>query len=298
MNDAAKIKEQMEIAHKLARTGDYEGACRIYSELKDAHPDNPFFWNMCGVLAFAMGKYMQAISYFNKALEILPEYADAAYNKARTQMFLGMTKDALFTIIPFKDASSEYKYLIGELLEKLGMKEQAVAMLASKNNADEDIIDIALKTISRDISVDMDSISEVDHVKRGLEREQALDEKLNQIFNEVDEVTEDEIKREMEKSNANTKVYEIPVKDEKSISSIIKTICKSNLVKKICSEKIPENCCYSPVVKDDDVVFLKIDAEHESITYIQKTKSGKMKRIVSYYMRVSPDATQSASASS
>lgn len=61
----------------------YEEAITSYDEAINLNPNYISAWNNKGIALFRLGRYEDAIGCYDKALEINPNHANAWYNKAK-----------------------------------------------------------------------------------------------------------------------------------------------------------------------------------------------------------------------
>ena len=65
----------------LANSGDISGSLACFETATQINPLDPSGWNNKGVVLRSMGRYQDALTSFNKAIELDPSYGVAKQNK-------------------------------------------------------------------------------------------------------------------------------------------------------------------------------------------------------------------------
>ena len=74
MNQAVKrSKELMKLINLLFNGGDTKDACKSKKVLKNVS-NEPFIFNLLGVVSASIGSYEEAINFIKEALKINPQY--------------------------------------------------------------------------------------------------------------------------------------------------------------------------------------------------------------------------------
>ncbi|MGE5168721.1 MAG: sulfotransferase [Deltaproteobacteria bacterium] len=71
----------------LCRTGDYETAIAIYTQLLDAHPDQAQIWLSCGHALKTAGHGERAIAAYRRCIELDPDFGEAWWSLANLKTF-------------------------------------------------------------------------------------------------------------------------------------------------------------------------------------------------------------------
>ena len=86
------LKDYAQIVRDQGRTADANRALdessKMFEAIHQQDPHDPAAWNGLGSVAATRGDYQAALLYINAALEIKPDYAEAAYDKAEIQRVL------------------------------------------------------------------------------------------------------------------------------------------------------------------------------------------------------------------
>jgi len=87
----------MKIVHAVAliQLGEIDEAHPLLLEINQLLPNNELTLQFLGIIALRQQRLKEAISYFKKALKILPDYPDAHNNLAATYRAMGSFNDAL-----------------------------------------------------------------------------------------------------------------------------------------------------------------------------------------------------------
>lgn len=74
--DQAKAKDRArkysDEAEKLAKSGDYRSAIKLYQKAIDSDPNEPIYYNNQGYFYQRQGRYEEAIAVYEKAIELDP----------------------------------------------------------------------------------------------------------------------------------------------------------------------------------------------------------------------------------
>jgi tetratricopeptide (TPR) repeat protein len=73
----------------------YDDAVEVIRPAIMAHPDNPPLWNTLGTILGEQGEMAGALTFFDEALRLDPDFAKARYNRANTRLDLGDNEGAL-----------------------------------------------------------------------------------------------------------------------------------------------------------------------------------------------------------
>jgi len=126
---ATPSQDQINALINLYHTGQIaktEQACR---ELLHAFPQSFFITNVLGVALQEQGKFQEAVTTFNKAIELKPDYAEAYSNRGNALSDLGQLKEALESYekaIQLKPDYADAHNNRGNVLHKSGLLEDAV----------------------------------------------------------------------------------------------------------------------------------------------------------------------------
>jgi predicted Zn-dependent protease len=117
--------------------GNYQEATQLFSRYTVSHPENPWGYYMLGVSAWKSGAPDQALSAFDKSIELDPNHRKSLYNSSRVLLELGRPQEALARIekaLGQEPTSSEglrllgrTRYLMGQVPEAIAAYEQALA---------------------------------------------------------------------------------------------------------------------------------------------------------------------------
>ena len=132
----AKIDEQFLDAYSFLRagmanerTGNYDGAVRIYRRALQIEPDNVELLNALGFSLFQQGKSQEAVVALQKALEVDPKHAKAHNNMALASIDLGefeLAEAHYRESLAIEPQPAIYNDL-GFVLERMGLSEDATA---------------------------------------------------------------------------------------------------------------------------------------------------------------------------
>lgn len=120
-------------------------------------PDQPHVWNNLGNLVLSLGRDTEALSHFDRALELSPRYADAHYNRARTLHRMALLPQAEAALQSALDASAR--------------PTPAMLQLQSQIEADSGAIQAALATLDRALLLSPDRPSLLHNLATLLQRE-------------------------------------------------------------------------------------------------------------------------------
>jgi tetratricopeptide (TPR) repeat protein len=83
-------------AHKLVKSGiiklyqsNYSEALDDFTKAAEYDPENPEIWYNIGNVHMNLKDYQKAIEYYNKAIGIKEDYADAYYNRGLIKFYMG-----------------------------------------------------------------------------------------------------------------------------------------------------------------------------------------------------------------
>ncbi len=132
----AKIEERFLDAYSFLRagmanerTGNYDGAVRIYRRALQIEPDNVELLNALGFSLFQQGKSQEAVVELEKALEVDPKHWKAHNNMALASIDLGefeLAEAHYRESLAIEPQPAIYNDL-GFVLERMGLSEDAIA---------------------------------------------------------------------------------------------------------------------------------------------------------------------------
>ena len=108
----------------------YEEAISVYDKALQIRPDNHEAWNNRGIALGNLGRNEEAISSYNRALVFKPDYHEAWNNRGIALVDLGRNKEAIASYnraLKFKPDYHEVWYYRGIALGNLGRNEEAIA---------------------------------------------------------------------------------------------------------------------------------------------------------------------------
>jgi len=114
---------------KLFFSGQLQEALNDVETLINDFPNEPLFFNICGVFYKEIGQLDEAVKRFKKALTINPEYAEVHNNLGVTLQNLGLMDKAVKSYekaIAFKPDYAEAHNNLGVTLQNLGLMDKAV----------------------------------------------------------------------------------------------------------------------------------------------------------------------------
>lgn len=81
-----------------------QDALREIGRLIDAHPDNPFFWELKGQMLFEHGKIAESIAPHERSVQLAPQYALLKVNLARSLIATERNDDVKHAVTILQDA--------------------------------------------------------------------------------------------------------------------------------------------------------------------------------------------------
>ncbi len=108
----------------MRNLGRYQEAISCYDRALEIDPKNHYAWCNKGNVLDDLGRYQEAISCYDRALEIDPKYANAWSRKGLTLSKLGRNQEAISHINKSLELDSKNKYAYankGWVLNKMGM---------------------------------------------------------------------------------------------------------------------------------------------------------------------------------
>jgi tetratricopeptide (TPR) repeat protein len=90
----AQVEQALDEALALHRAGDPERAERGYRQVLAAAPDHPDALNFLGLLLQDAGRYEESIALLERAVWLIPDFAEALTNLARVQQITGHARAA------------------------------------------------------------------------------------------------------------------------------------------------------------------------------------------------------------
>ena len=111
--------------HNAGRLGDAE---KLYRQILETEPGNFDALHLLGLISFQNGRNDEAVGYFNQALAILPDYAEAHFNLANALKNLNRLDQALKgyeKAVALKPDFAEAHNNMGNALYSLGKQKQA-----------------------------------------------------------------------------------------------------------------------------------------------------------------------------
>jgi Tfp pilus assembly protein PilF len=82
-------RSALDEAVALLNSGSFKAALKIAKREQKAGSRNPMPWNIAGICLSQQGKFQDAISQFQRALKIAPDFIDARHNLAQTLILAG-----------------------------------------------------------------------------------------------------------------------------------------------------------------------------------------------------------------
>jgi len=123
------VSTMLQNAVRLHLGGDLDKADRLYTTILKTNPTDGNVLNLKGVIAASRGRHDEAIALFDRAIAILPAFADVHFNKANTLAAVGRGDEALAAYaqaIALKPAYAEARLNAGILLQKRGRMDAAI----------------------------------------------------------------------------------------------------------------------------------------------------------------------------
>ncbi|MEM9008266.1 MAG: tetratricopeptide repeat protein, partial [Cyanobacteria bacterium P01_F01_bin.86] len=125
----------------LKNLGRYEEAISSYDQALEIKPDKHEAWNNRGISLDDLGRYEEAISSYDQALEIKPDKHEAWYNRGNIHRRLGHHEQALADLHRAIELDSEYAWAIatrGQTYAQLQQYETALQDLDHAIKLDPD----------------------------------------------------------------------------------------------------------------------------------------------------------------
>jgi tetratricopeptide (TPR) repeat protein len=94
MDTSASVGGIVRFPYGLSQLAKYDEAISCFDKAIEIDPKNTEAWNNEGQALSRLAKYDEAISCFDKAIEIDPNFADAWYNKSLATYMLGRSEEA------------------------------------------------------------------------------------------------------------------------------------------------------------------------------------------------------------
>ncbi|MBU7586053.1 MAG: tetratricopeptide repeat protein [Nostoc sp. TH1S01] len=119
-----------ELGRLLDSADEYEDAITFYDKALSIQPDYHFAWNNRGNALRNLGRNEDALASYDKALSIQPDYHQAWYNRGNALRNLGRNEDALASYDKALSIQPDYHqawYNRGNALFNLGRNEDALA---------------------------------------------------------------------------------------------------------------------------------------------------------------------------
>ncbi len=96
------------LAVVLHETGEDAASERMYRNALEIAPGNGRVWNNYGVLLFGQSRFPEACQAFERAIALVPDFADALYNLRDTYEELGRHDDARKCAAMFRRLESKH----------------------------------------------------------------------------------------------------------------------------------------------------------------------------------------------
>jgi len=118
-----------ERAESTYSAGRYAEAGQLFTAYTQKNPENPWGYYMLGLAAWKSGDRDQALSAFDRSIELDPNHRKSLYNSSRVLLEVGKAQQALErieTALSQEPASSEGLRLLGRARYELGQVDQAI----------------------------------------------------------------------------------------------------------------------------------------------------------------------------
>ena len=113
----------------LLRDGQLDPALERASELAAAHPREPVLHNVLGVILGRLGRLIEALASYDRALELRPEFPDALNNRGNALSRLGRHEEAIASfrrVLEIQPRDAEALNSMGSALHGAGRIDEAV----------------------------------------------------------------------------------------------------------------------------------------------------------------------------
>ena len=125
----SSLEEQLKGLITLHQQGRYQDALERGVTLSNQYPEDPNIPNIIGAAYAGLKKYEEAITYYNQAIQLKPDYAQAFNNLGITQKELGRYEEAVGSYnkaIKIKSDFFEAHNNLGVALNELGKQSEAI----------------------------------------------------------------------------------------------------------------------------------------------------------------------------
>lgn len=123
------IPATYEYAESTFVAGRYPEAMHLFTRYTESHPENPWGHYMLGLSAWKNGEPEQAVSAFDKALQLDPAHRKSLFNSSRVLLETNHPQQALERIekaLSIEPMSNEGLRLLGRARYQLGKVEEAI----------------------------------------------------------------------------------------------------------------------------------------------------------------------------
>jgi tetratricopeptide (TPR) repeat protein len=118
-----------EHAESVFEAKQYPEAKRLFISYTESNPENPWGHFMLGLSAWKSGEHEEAVSAFDKALQLDPDHRKSLFNSSRVLLETGRAQQALERIekaLTLEPQSNEGLRLLGRARYQLGKMEEAI----------------------------------------------------------------------------------------------------------------------------------------------------------------------------
>ena len=118
-----------ERAESTYGAGKYDEASQLFTAYTQTHSENPWGYYMLGMAAWRNGEPDQALSAFDRSIELDPNHRKSLYNSGRVLLEMGQPEEAIKrieTALGQEPASAEGLRLLGRARYHLGQVDQAI----------------------------------------------------------------------------------------------------------------------------------------------------------------------------
>jgi protein O-GlcNAc transferase len=93
-----KIKWWLFVATRKRRHGNYDEALEILQKITKARPDSEFAFVLAAACVAKLDRYVEALDFYERALQLAPDYGDAHAHLSLTLRALGRNQEALYSL--------------------------------------------------------------------------------------------------------------------------------------------------------------------------------------------------------